>query len=308
MRVAVLDLGTNTFHLLVVDLQPDGSWSRIFKTRRVVRLGEGAIHRNEIAPQPFARGLKTLQDFRKRIDTLAVDKVIAFATSAICSAGNGKDFVQAAWKHTRIRIRIISGEEEADYIAQGVRACVDWGDRVALIMDIGGGSTEFILADQRRVFWKSSFNIGAARMLAHFNPSDPIRRSELAALKSYFRETLDPLAAAMKKHPPEVLIGSSGSFDTYAAMLGLRHRGSDYLKGRKSHTFRLDEYRSLHRDLLKSSAREREQMPGLIRMRRDLIVMASICTATVLELSGVGSMMVSRYALKEGMLASLVRK
>ena len=92
------------------------------------------------------------------------------------------------------------------------------------------------------------------------------------------------------------------------AMLGLRHRGSDYLKGRKSHTFRLDEYRSLHRDLLKSSAREREQMPGLIRMRRDLIVMASICTDTVLELSGVGSMMVSRYALKEGMLASLSRK
>lgn len=308
MRVAVLDLGTNTFHLLVVDLQSDGSWSRVFKTRRVVRLGEGAIHRNEIAPQPFARGLKTLQDFRKRIDALAVDKVIAFATSAIRSAVNGKDFVQETRKHARIRIRIISGEEEADYIAKGVRACVDWGERLALIMDIGGGSTEFVLADHRRVWWKSSFNIGAARMLAQFHPSDPIRPSEVTALKKYFRETLQPLSAAMRKYPPEVLIGSSGSFDTFAAVLGIRHRGSDYLKGRNSYTFRLEEYRSLHRDLLKSTIREREQMPGLISMRRDLIVMASICTATVLELSGAGSMMVSRYALKEGMLAALNRK
>ena len=96
--------------------------------------------------------------------------------------------MQAAWKHTRIRIRIISGEEEAGLHCPGVRACVDWGDRVAFIMD-GGGSTEFILADQRRVFGSQVLISIAARMLAHFNPSDPIRRSELAALKSYFRET-----------------------------------------------------------------------------------------------------------------------
>jgi exopolyphosphatase/guanosine-5'-triphosphate,3'-diphosphate pyrophosphatase len=304
MRTAVLDLGTNTFHLLVADRLPDGNWKRVFKTRRVVRLGEGAIHRNEIAPDPFERGLRTLRDFSRRIESFSVDRVVAVATSAVRSAVNGNDFVRAVRKETGIRVRVISGEEEADYIAKGVRACLDWGQRTALIMDIGGGSTEFILADDRSVLWKASFNIGAARVLAQFRPSDPIHDREVQALQEHFRQVLKPLRAALIRHPPELLIGSSGSFDTFAAMLGHRHQGRDYLKGRKSYRFDLMQYRALHRDLLRSNAVRREQMPGLIRMRRDLIVLASICTSTVLDLSGVKEMMVSRYALKEGVLAS----
>lgn len=308
MRVAVLDLGTNTFHLLVVDLLPDGSWKRVFKTRRVVRLGEGAIHRNEIAPVPFRRGIAALRDFRARIDSLQADRTVAYATSAVRSAVNGPDFIRAARREAGIRVRVITGEEEAGFIAEGVRACLDWGDRTALIMDIGGGSTEFILADRTAVLWKASFNIGAARVLAHFKPSDPIRPAEVRALEAHFTGELSPLVAAVRKHAPEVLIGSSGSFDTFAAMLGMRYQGRDYLKGRNSYRFDIREYKALHRDLLRSTAAQRARMPGLIRMRRDLIVLASICTSTVLALAGTPEMMVSRYALKEGMLASLRRR
>lgn len=220
MKIAVLDLGTNTFHLLVAAVKPDRSFKKIFRSKVVVKLGEGAIHRNTIAEIPYARGIHALHHYAGIINQYQPDKIFAFATSAIRSAKNGEKFVAEAKRETGIEIDIISGDEEAELIYHGVKQCVRMTDEHQLIMDIGGGSTEFIIADRRNIVWKKSFDIGASRLLAMFRPSDPIAAAEVRKLEIFLSEKLLPLDKAIKKFPVRTMIGSSGSFDSLAEMIG----------------------------------------------------------------------------------------
>jgi len=152
MKAAVIDLGTNTFHLIVAELSPAGV-EVIYKTNVPVRLGEGRINENVIIPEAFERGIKTLNDFKQEIDRHGVTLVRAIATSAIRSAGNGVDFVAAASSRAGIEIEVISGEDEASYIFNGVKA-TGIITAPSLIMDIGGGSTEFIICNPDGQLWK----------------------------------------------------------------------------------------------------------------------------------------------------------
>jgi exopolyphosphatase/guanosine-5'-triphosphate,3'-diphosphate pyrophosphatase len=300
VRIAILDLGTNTFHLLIADVEETKS-KIIFRSKIAVKLGEGAIHNNWIAPRPFRRGLNTLLHYREIIKKHTPDKIVAYATSAIRSAENGKNFVKAVKDEAGLNIRIISGEEEAELIYFGVRQCIRL-EEPSLIMDIGGGSTEFIIADDTRIFWKNSFNIGAARLLAHFSPSDPIRKSEIRKIENYFEENLSILKQAIKKYPVRKLIGSSGSFDTFAEMAGHRFHGKNIIRSVSSYKFDMKEFKKLSKVIIKSSLEERLNMKGLIKMRVDMIVLAALFTNHVLDSMSIREMHLSKYALKEGVL------
>lgn len=306
MRIAILDLGTNTFHLLITSVSKTGIWKKVFKSKSVVKLGEGAIHHNEIAPLPFKRGIKALEHYKKIIDLHKPEKVFAFATSAIRSAANGQAFVEMAKEKTGIDITIITGDKEAELIYFGVRQCIPLGKEPVLIMDIGGGSTEFIIANQTKIFWKHSFNIGAARLLEMFKPSDPILLGEVKKLESFLSKELSIMIDAVEKFKPDQLIGSSGSFDTFAEMIGYRFHNRNVISDKNSYTFNLDEYLKLHEILLFSTIEQRKKMKGLVKMRVDMIVLATICTSLVLQKTGIKKMMLSKYALKEGALSMVI--
>ncbi len=306
-RIAVLDLGTNTFHLLISDVFTDRSTKKVFKSKIVVKLGEGGIHRNHIAEIPFKRGIVALKHYSEIILKHKVDKVYAFATSAIRSSVNGEEFVREVLKQTGIKVSVISGEEEARLICLGVRECLTMGDRPVLIMDIGGGSTEFIIADRSTIFARHSFNIGAARLLEMFKPSDPIKASEIKKVEAFLDQQILILDAAMAKFEIAQLIGSSGSFDTFAEMIGYRFQGKNVLKNVNCYSFNITEYRKLHQILLKSTIEERMQMKGLIKMRVDMIVLASICTQFILKRYDLKEMALSKYALKEGALSDVIK-
>ncbi|RZK66642.1 MAG: hypothetical protein EOO85_26565, partial [Pedobacter sp.] len=197
MIAAVMDLGTNTFHLIIAEVtgisdatgfpnvadsansaNSTGKEPRIlFKTNLPVKLGEGKINENLIIPEAFERGIKALQEFKKEIDKHGVGIVKAIATSALRSANNGQEFVAAAKEKAGIDISIIDGDQEAIYIYEGVKA-TGLIDSTSLIMDIGGGSTEFILCDAEGIVWKKSYNIGAARLQQAYFQSDPISRED----------------------------------------------------------------------------------------------------------------------------------
>jgi exopolyphosphatase/guanosine-5'-triphosphate,3'-diphosphate pyrophosphatase len=302
MKVAVLDLGTNTFHLLIVDVKQDGSFSKIFKSKMAVMLGKDGIHHNRIAPPAFDRGIKALKHYSDVIRRLKPEKVFAFATSAIRSASNGRKFVEQVFRETGIRIKVITGSREASLICRGVRQSVLMTEKPQLIMDIGGGSTEFIIANGNKIFWKKSFNIGVSRLLETFRPGDPITANEVRAVKFFLEKTLAPLDAAVKKFPVHSLIGSSGSFDTLAEMIGWRFYKRDILKNVKSLRFNLEDYAKLHKMLLSSTTAQRMRMKGLVKMRVDLIVLSSICTGFVLGRYSMLEMILSKTALKEGAL------
>lgn len=302
MRVAILDLGTNTFHLLIVSINKKGEWRKIFKSKTVVKLSEGSDNLKTISNKAYQRGLKALVHYKEIIKVHKPKKVVAFATSAIRSSDNGINFVNDVFTETAIQIEIISGDREAEFIYYGVKQCVDLSKGKSLIMDIGGGSTEFIIADEQEIFWKYSYNIGAARLLQMFKPSNPITLDELKNVQTFLGKELKPLIQAVQLYKPEKLIGSSGSFDTFAEMIGYLFYKKNVIKGVKTYDFDLNDYLKLYEKILFSTVKQRNKMKGLIKMRVDMIVMSAICTSFVLEKTKIQQMTLSKFALKEGAL------
>lgn len=299
MRVAVIDLGTNTFHLIIADLE--GTEPKvIFKTNLPVRLGEGKINDNLIIQEAFERGLLALEQFKQTIDEYGVTLIKASATSAIRGAANGADFIKAAKSYAGIEITVISGEEEAAYIFQGVKATGLVQER-CLIMDIGGGSTEFIICDPNQVYWKKSYNIGAARLMQAYFHSDPINTADRSAITQHLSTELADLKENLSLYQPNHLIGSAGAFETFTGML----YPDLELSTIKSHSIPISAYRKLSANFIASSHAEREKMPGLIKLRVDMIVMVALLTDYILDLGNLQQMSLSTYDLKMGVLASL---
>jgi len=299
-RVAVLDLGTNTFHLLIADVFSDHTTKKVFKSKKVVELGEGGILQHLITVPAFKRGIDAVSHFFEIIKNYKADQVNAYATAAVRNAINGNDFTGEIFSLTGIRVNVIDGLEEARLICLGVRQCIKMHEEPELIMDIGGGSTEFIIASRSKVFARHSFNIGAALLLEKFDPSDPIAGSEIMQLEELLDQTLKPLDKSMKEWKVRKLTGSSGSFDTFADMIGHRFYQKSFLRHANSYHFKLEDFYKLYDLLIHSTYSQRLKMKGLIKMRVDMIVLAVICTRFVLKRYGLQEMAVSKFSLKEG--------
>lgn len=308
MKIAVIDLGTNTFNILIVDIAGDNSYSITFQAKLPVKLGEGGINENIIQPVPFKRGLEALKQHQKTIEKFNVHKVYAFATSAIRGAVNGKEFVDKVKHETGFEVNVINGDKEAELIYLGVREAVKMNTKASLIIDIGGGSTEFIIADKDKIFWKHSFLLGAARLLEKFKPSDPITDAEIVKIESYLEKELTPLFEAVQKYPVQELIGASGSFDSLAEMIAHKFYTPEILNNVTEYTFDMDDCNTIYTLILKSSLKERLHIKGLVEMRVDMIVISSILVYFIVNRLNIERMRLSMYSLKEGVLHELLEK
>ena len=300
MKTAIIDLGTNTFNLLIVE----GN-TTLLKTKIAVKLGEGGITKGYIAEGPFKRGFEALKKHLQSIDKYQPNRILAFATSAIRSTKNGVDFVAKIKTELGLHIEVIDGDKEAELIYLGVKQALDLGDSNKLIMDIGGGSTEFIICNKKEIFWKQSFQLGAARLLERFQPQDPVTSTEVKLIERYLEDALTTLWTALQIFPCDTLVGSSGSFDTLADVIVHKFYDISILKGKTSFDFKLSDYNWLHQYFLKSNLEERLNTPGMIPMRADMIVISSIFINYLLKRQQMLSMKLSTYALKEGVLKTL---
>jgi len=301
-KIAIIDLGTNTFNLLIAEANTDSSYSILLQTKISVKLGEGGIGKGFITPPAFQRGIDAINEYKKTIEKYKVEKVVAIATSAIRGAVNGMEFAAKIREETNIEVQIISGEREAELIYLGVRQAVKMNNETSLIIDIGGGSTEFIIANDKQIFWKHSFLLGAARLLEQYNPSDPITKDEIESLQNYLKNELQPLFDAVNKFPITELIGSSGSFDSLADMIAARFYTGAVLSDEKEYTFNLADIAAIHDVILKSTTAERVKMKGLIEMRVDMIVVSSILVNFIIQSFTIPKMRLSTYSLKEGVM------
>jgi len=299
MRLAAIDLGTNTFHLIIAE-QNGSELQIIYKTNEPVKLGENITHSNEIIPAAFERGITCLKEFKTIIDQYEVELVKGVATSGVRSAKNGQDFIAKVKATTGIEIEVIDGEEEAQYIYEGVKLSGAI-HRKSLIMDIGGGSTEFILCDEESLIWKKSYNIGAARLMQLFFKSDPINSTDKQTLIAHLEEELKAMKIICKEYAPKTLIGSAGAFETYAEMID----PTIDIKAISTAKIDYNNYRDLAKLLNSSNHDERANMKGLIPLRVDLIVMASILTDYILDELQIHDIQLSTYDLKMGVLQSL---
>lgn len=301
-RLAVIDCGTNTFNLLIAESAGKG-FRFLHRTKRVVKLGQGGIGAGILSEAGIQRALVALQSYRTLVEEYGATKVVIVGTAAIRDAVNRAAFLRKVRRETGFRIQLIDGLREAELIWKGVQlACPELTSNY-LIMDIGGGSVEFIITDTQRILWKKSYRLGAARLLETFTPSDPITKKELSLIHEHLETRLADLFSAIEQFKPVSLVGSSGSFDTFAGLI-LRAKHERGLKRGQSHyAFRLSEYTALHRQLVRSTYTERLHMPGMLRMRADMIVLASLLLTFVLKNSGIRQLHLSTFSLKEGLLS-----
>ncbi|MVN78240.1 phosphatase [Hymenobacter sp. HMF4947] len=306
-RLALIDMGTNTFHLLIVEDRPGQPPHTLVRTKVGVRLGEGGISQGEIATAPYARALQTLRGFKEEIELHQVTEVRATATSAMRVSRNGPDLVRDILNQTGIQVEVIGGEREAELIAKGIRQAVPLGPEKHLLMDIGGGSVEFIIANADTIFWKHSFEIGAQRLLDKFfsDPTGVFSQTALAAELEFLAEVLAPLTAAVAEFSPLAgLVGSSGSFDTMGDLsVGRVRREADLPP---TTAIDVEDFRQHFALLLSLDHDGRVALPGMFPMRADMLVVASVIIYFVLKTYDLRHITASAFALKEGLLAELL--
>jgi exopolyphosphatase/guanosine-5'-triphosphate,3'-diphosphate pyrophosphatase len=297
-RYGVIDLGTNTFHLLISEQNSNGNIVEIFHERRYVKLGENGIE--TIGDAPFQRAFEAIQYFKNTLEKYNVYKTKAFGTAALRTASNGSEFIAKIKQETGIQIELIPGDEEARLIHLGVIQAVPLNNENGLIMDIGGGSVEFIVANEKGVIWAQSFPIGVSVLFREFHKSDPIASDEIDAVEKHLEITLQPLFETLKKNQTPLLIGASGTFDVLDMLLS-KQRPSDV------HSIvEVQDFFPLYHSFLDSTLSHRLKMQKLPESRAEMIIVALILINLILQKANTQRISVSAYALKEGILQEMI--
>ncbi|MFM8739194.1 MAG: exopolyphosphatase [Cytophagales bacterium] len=301
-KIAIIDLGTNTFHLLVAE-RSTGKFTIVYEEKLPAKIGVGGINQGLITADAIERAISILKSYRQTVDEMGITEVLAFGTSAIRSAKNRDEVVAKIAAATGFFVKVITGDDEASYIYKGVRAAVNLGYQKSLIVDIGGGSVEFIIANESEVFWKQSFEIGGQRLLEQFQQHDPILPDEVVALHLYLAAQLQPLLIALKEHKPETLVGSSGTFDTLSEIHC--YRNGIVFEPKPEIPLTLQAIEEIYEELLVKNRAERLSIPGMIALRVDMIVVACALLDFLLKSHSFEKVRVSSYSLKEGVLQEL---
>jgi len=303
-RHAIIDLGTNTFHLLVIE-KSESSYQILRTEKKVVRIGENGITNGVINASALARAIDAAKSFKSISEEYNVSSFHVTATSAVRDANNGNLFTKEIQSATGFDIKVITGDKEAELIYYGVRSALKLGDSSSLIMDIGGGSVEFIIGNSSKILWKESIPIGAQRLIEKFHHNDPINTEEIAEIENYLKSNLKSLIAKLEEIGPKTLIGASGSFDTLSDIYKLKFKIEDKVTNGEI-PFDLDCFYGLYNEILSKDREQRLNMPGMIEMRVDMIVVACILINYVLKNHKFKDIRVSSYALKEGILFCLL--
>lgn len=294
-RIAIIDLGTNTFNLLVAEKDHTGI-QRIISTKDGVALGLGGINENRLSADAIDRGMATLSKFAHLSEGLHVEKIHAFGTSALRNATNAHEFLKRAKKELNIDIEVISGPREAELIYKGVASGYTFSQQ-ELIMDIGGGSTEFILAGPDGVEKSQSFEIGVSRIFQLFTFSDPMTGDDCEKIINYLEKAAGDF---FKNINCNRLVGASGSFETFYKLA----RNSEFPDDQYVH-MSIDELRSGIDRIIRSTQKERDANPLIIPIRKKMAPLAAVKTKWVIDKLNITELVISPFALKEGVISEL---
>jgi len=297
--IAIIDLGTNTFHLMIINPQSANPYMPIYRQKEFVKLGEGGL--DYILPVAFERGLQTMQHYAQLIAQYQITTVYAFATEGLRKATNSEQFIQAVSDACGIKIQCISGDAEALFIYHGICQAIQLPKQPVLMMDIGGGSVEFIIADQHQMYWKQSFRVGASVLKNLFHRTDPITPTQIAALNQHINATLQPLWDACLPFQLHTLIGSSGTFDTIADM---QMAINQQIRTPETITYNLTAafVDQAFEQLTQSNLAQRLVIPGMEAQRADLIPASISLLQYVIKQLNIQHIIQSEYAIKEGVI------
>jgi len=307
MRIAAIDIGTNSVHMIVVQVRPDLSFEVIDREKEMVRLGAGGLGGRALTPDAMNAALQALSKFRRLAESHQVDELRAAATSATREAENGGEFLAAIERHTGIRARVISAQEEAQLIHTAALYGVDAGAQDAVVIDIGGGSVEITVGSAAGVRLSRSFKLGVIRLTERFVKSDPLSRREERKLVGHIRKEIDEYLAQITSAGFGRVIGTSGTILSLGAMTWADEHGRQPAEIRN---LRISS-KALHRlrkTIVGQEIGQRLKLPALDPRRADLIVAGVVLLDTILRALGAAEFTLCDYALREGLVLDYIAR
>jgi exopolyphosphatase/guanosine-5'-triphosphate,3'-diphosphate pyrophosphatase len=303
VRIAAIDLGSNSIHMVIVEVNASGGFRVVAGEKEMVRLGASTLTRGRLSAEAINRGLDVLRKYKRLAETQGVEKIIAVATSAVREARNGEDFLDRVGREIGVWPKAIPGQTEARLIYLAALHSVHLEGRRALVMDIGGGSVELALGKGSQLEWAASKKLGVLRMAEQFAKSDPLSGKDQERLARHVKRALE--ADAMRAPGVEVAIGTSG---TILALGAMAHQIET---GRPAETLhhlsvKASTLHTLRERLVAADFKERLRMPGMDELRVDVISAGAVILDTMLNLLGIGELVLCEWALREGILLDYI--
>lgn len=304
MKIAAVDLGSNSVHLLVAEADRRGSFHVIDREKEMVRLGAGAFGGAVLSPDGVRRALDALRRFRRLADRHGVETLVAVATAAVREAADGEIFIERVGREIGAWPRILSGEQEARLIHLAARRSIHLAGGSALVLDIGGGSVELAWGSGDDVRWAASEKLGVLRLTERFVRSDPLSRRDEERLDAYVRETVAPHARRLRRRF-DIAVGTSGTVLAVGALAASRER-SEVPRSLHHLEVSAEAIHDVRRRLVDSDLAGRLKLPGLDEARADIIVAGAVVLDTLLDVFGVERLTLCDWALREGVLLEYV--
>ncbi|MHB1766803.1 MAG: Ppx/GppA phosphatase family protein [Phycisphaerae bacterium] len=301
LRIAAIDIGTNSLHMVIVEVTATMGFKVLSSEKELTQLGRESLVRH-ILPRPaMTHTLGVLSRYMRVAQSLECDRVLAFATSAVRESVNGGDFVLMAKTQLGLDIRVISSQEESRLIYLAVRQAVGMEEGPALIIDIGGGSAEFIVGTPEKALLLESRKLGASRLTQQYIQHDPPTRGELRELNKHIHTTLKGLISRIRSLHAAKFIGTSGTLENLAAMCVEQHE-QHVARHRVNSEMRYEDFEIIYRRLIRSTMKERLKMPGLDPGRAAQIIAGAELVNYLFEQLNIPIIEISDRAMREGMI------
>lgn len=297
MKKAVVDIGTNTIHLIIAEILENQKFTVLKKVSKFIRIARDGT--DPISEESIQRALYCLHDYSEIINQYACEVVEFIGTEALRSATNKDEILLRIKDVTGYDVRIVSGDEEAQFIYLGSKMALPEMEGNFMIMDIGGGSVEFIIANQKKLIWKKSYKIGVQYLFTYFNPSDPISQEEIGHISKYLFDQLEELRIMLNKFPIRTLVGASGSFEIVA---GLTNTG---FFDKRYAIINQDDFIYTYDKWVFTTLDQRLTNNHINPDRAELLVMGLLLMKIVYDIVRPPHLYVSNYALREGVLTEI---
>ncbi len=305
-RAASIDIGTNSIRLLVAEIDGMGNLKKIMTRRKITRLGEDFVRTGRISPKAMGRSAKVLEEYANLLKECNIRTTVAVATSIVREAANRDEFLQQVYQSTGLEVTVISGDEEARIALIGILSIIDDLVDRAVVVDIGGGSTEFIVVQGKVPLATYSTELGSVYLTERFIQSDPPSTAEVGKLEVFINNRLSSMLRcsfeAQTGTSFSFLVGTAGTITTLAAM---DQKMNVYDQGRiNRYVLTRESVKIIYKRLQRIPVPERYVLPGLEKGREDIILAGTAVVVKIMEVLGFHEMIVSDYGLLEGIILS----
>jgi exopolyphosphatase/guanosine-5'-triphosphate,3'-diphosphate pyrophosphatase len=306
-KLAVLDIGTNSIHLVLAEVEPDFSYKILDRFKDMTRLGDGAFKNRRLSDAAMARGLEVIRTLATLASNKGYERIEAVATSAVREARNGGEFLEEVARQTGLTARVVTGQEEARLIYLGVRHSMDLSDRPALVVDVGGGSVELIVGNRDTMVQGQSLKLGAIRLKDLYLEQDPPTKPMLRDMGKAIDAQLQSALKHFKTKQFDRLVGTSGMIGNLAEIIYLRRTGQPIPQLNLA-TVTLKEVAAVERLLIEARPKARLAIPGLDPKRVDTMLPATTVVRSLMEHLDQDQMTISDKAIRDGLIYDFIER